>query len=60
MTKKFQALGVDVIPAEMEGIYQAALAEFERDGVFFLEESYLRDVQEKCNAFPRTLGRVLS
>ena len=60
MTKKFQALGVDVIPAEMEGIYQAALAEFARDGAFFLQEEYLRDVQQRCHAFPRTLERVLS
>ena len=54
-----KSLGVGAIPAEFQDILDAALAEYERVGVFFLEEAYLRDVQEKCNAFPRTFERVL-
>ena len=60
MLEKFQSLGVGEIPAELEGIYQAVLAEIAREGVFFLKEEYLRAVQERCNAFPRTFARVLS
>ena len=54
-----KSLGVGAIPAEFQAVYEEALAEFERVGVFFLKEDYLRDVQEKCNAFPRTMERVL-
>ena len=61
MIDRFEkALGVGAIPAEFSRIYEEALAEFERAGVFFLQESYLRDVQAKCNAFPRTFERVLA
>ena len=60
MIDRFEkSLGVGVIPAEFQAIYEEAQAEFERVGVFFLKEDYLRDVQAKCNAFPRTLERVL-
>ena len=61
MIERFEKmLGVGAIPAEFQVIYEKALAEFEREGVFFLKEDYLRDVQAKCNAFPRTLDRVLA
>ncbi len=60
MIDRFEkSLGVGVIPAEFQTFYEKVLAEFEREGVFFLKEDYLRDVQEKCNAFPRTFKRVL-
>ena len=58
--KRFEALGTKEIPAEFEGIYATALDEFSCAGVFFLKEDYLRGVQERCNAFPRTFERVLS
>ena len=61
MIDRFEkSLGVGVIPADFHAIYEEALTEFSRDGVFFLQEDYLRDVQEKCNAFPRTWERVLT
>lgn len=61
MIERFEKmLGVGAIPAEFQVIYEKALAEYEREGVFFLKEDYLRDVQAKCNAFPRTLDRVLA
>jgi hypothetical protein len=61
MIDRFEkSLGVGVIPAEFQAIYEEAQAEFERAGVFFLKEDYLREVQAKCNAFPRTLERVLA
>jgi len=61
MIDRFEkSLGVGVIPAEFQAIYEEALTEFSREGVFFLQEDYLRDVQEKCNAFPRTCERVLA
>ncbi len=60
MIDRFEkSLGVGVIPAEFGRIYEEALAEFERAGAFFLKEEYLREVQAKCNAFPRTFERVL-
>ena len=58
--KRFEALGAEQIPAEFEGICAAVLKEFSCDGVFFLKEDYLRDAQERCNAFPRTFDRVLA
>ena len=58
--KRFEALGTKEIPAEFEGIYATALDEFSCVGVFFLKEDYLRGVQERCNAFPRTFERVLA
>ena len=61
MIDRFEkSLGVGAIPTEFNAIYEKAAAEFERAGVFFLKEDYLRDVQAKCNAFPRTLERVLA
>lgn len=61
MIDRFEkSLGVGVIPAEFRAIYEEACAEFEREDVFFLKEDYLRAVQAKCDAFPRTLDRVLS
>ena len=58
--KCFESFGVKEFPAELGTIYAAALDEFSRAGVFFLKEAYLRDVQERCNAFPRTFDRVLA
>ena len=61
MIDRFEkSLGVGVIPAEFQAVYEEALTEFSREGVFFLQEDYLRDVQKKCNAFPRTCERVLA
>ncbi len=61
MMERFENIpGVGAIPTEFGRIYEDTLAEFERAGVFFLEEKYLRDVQAKCNAFPRTFERVLT
>ena len=60
MLDRFCPLGAGVLPAEMQDVYKSVLDEFARDGVFFLKGEYLRDVQERCNAFPRTFERVLS
>ncbi len=60
MIERFEkSLGVGRISTDFQPIYEDALAEFERAGVFFLKEEYLREVQAKCNAFPRTFARVL-
>lgn len=60
MMDRFEkSLGVGVIPVEFGRILTQAVAEFEQAGTFFLKEAYLRDVQAKCNAFPRTFERVL-
>ena len=61
MIDRFEkSLNVGAFPAEFGHIYEDALTEFSREGVFFLREDYLRAIQKKCNAFPRTLDRVLA
>ena len=60
MIERFQTLGVGAISTEFQAIYEKVLAEYAREGVFFLKEDYLRAVHAKCDAFPRTLDRVLN
>ncbi len=61
MIDRFQkSLGVSEFSDELQEIFRAALTEYASDGAFFLEESYLRQVHARYNAFPRTLEAVLS
>lgn len=61
MKKAFEkTLGVPPIPEGLEAVCLAAMEEYERAGVFFLEEAYLHRLQEKCNPFPRTEGEVFA
>lgn len=46
-------------PPEFAEVCRRAGEEYAARGAFFLEESYLRDLHARCNAFPRTLDAVL-
>lgn len=51
---------VEEMPAELTVYYQDACNEYEKQGVFFLTESYILSMQEKYNVFPNILSEVLS
>lgn len=54
MIEKIKCIeGLTEIPASMQETLVAAVAEYEQEGVFFLEEDYIRRVMEKTRAFTR-------
>lgn len=52
--------GLTEIPASMQETLVAAVEEYEREGVFFLEEDYIRRVMEKTRAFTRVGEELLA
>jgi hypothetical protein len=48
-------LGLTPVPEAFAACFEAAKAEFSREGVYFLEESYIRALCARTNAFPRIL-----
>ena len=55
-----KTLGVLPLPDEFEATLLRVREEYNKQGVFFLEEAYLHRLQEKCNPFPRTEGEVFA
>ena len=47
------------MPVELTGYYQDACREYEKQGVFFLEENYILFLQEKYNVFPRICSDLI-
>ena len=61
MIDKFEkALGVCSFPDEFDKIYESVKAEYEREGVFFLEPESLIAAQKKANVCPRTIAESIS
>lgn len=49
----------DVFGESFLSVYEDARAEYESSGVFFLEESYIRAVNEECSAYPKILDLLI-
>ena len=48
------------IPNNFQGVYHDACKEYERNGVFFLQEQYIRQLHQKTGAFARSLEGVVA
>ena len=46
--------------SDFSKIYETALQQYETEGVYFLEEEYIRSTNEECGACPRILESVLN
>lgn len=52
-------LGISEFPDTFDKIYSNACAEYEKSGVFFLEDGYIRALNEKTSALLRTENEVI-
>ena len=43
---------------QYRGLYQRILQEYQSNGAFFLEETYLRDMNDRLKLFPRTIDAI--
>ena len=48
------------VPYDFEALHRTVLEEYRTNGVFFLQESYIRALHEKTNAFPRIIEPLLA
>ena len=61
MTDLFEKkLGLSVFPDALDSIFEACVAEYDKQGTFFLEERYLLALQSAHRPFPRSIGHLLS
>ena len=54
-----ETLGMKEFPDAFSEIFDSAVHEYAEKGTFFLEESYLKGIQDKMNAFPRVMQETL-
>ena len=50
---------VNELPEELKDIYFKAMAEFKERGVFFLEDAYILDIQNRFSPYPKILTELL-
>jgi len=51
--------GEEIFKRDFSKVYNDSLAEYEKDGVFFLSEDYIRAVNEEADAYPRILDLLI-
>ena len=52
--------GEELFKKDFLSIYEQAVAEHEREGVFFLTEEYIRSVNDEISAYSRILDDILA
>ena len=61
MIDRFEkSLGLSVFPDEFDDILASSLEEYEREGVFFLKEEYLRNVLAETDVFSRVVDETFT
>lgn len=61
MIDRFEkSMGMKAIPAVFENIYAKALAEYEKDGVFFLKKDYIVALNEETEAYPTIVNELIA
>ena len=53
-------LGLSAFPEGFRKIYDAAMAEYDREGVFFLKDEYLQRVLDETEAFSRVVNETFA
>ena len=51
--------GEEIFKRDFSKVYNDSLAEYEKDGVFFLSEDYIRAVNQEADAYPRILDLLI-
>lgn len=61
MIDRFEkSMGMKVIPEVFKGIYEKALAEYEKEGTFFLKKDYIVALNEETEAYPTIVGELVA
>ena len=50
---------VTELPDELKEIFHLAKTEYNQNGVFFLEESYILDIQKRLSPYPNILEELI-
>ncbi|NLD87056.1 MAG: DUF5596 domain-containing protein [Clostridiales bacterium] len=52
-------LNVEIIPEQFHDIFDDVMADFDAEKIIYLSESYLRELQEKYDVFPKKFDYIL-